>query len=150
MKVAFSPSVAWRSLFSSLSLCLLALGLIGCGSGKTPMDTSGIESAFASASGDIKAGVNQAVTALKAGKLLEGSTALENVAKSNDELTDDQRNAMIDLGATIQRILTEQPEGADIAVFQAIENMLGYLLDTPPSTVGVTPDNAQPIVVPNE
>jgi hypothetical protein len=150
MKVAFFSSVAWRSLCSSLSLCLLALGLVACGSGTTPMDTSSFESAFASASGDIKSGANQAVTALKAGKLLEGSTALENVAKSNAELTDDQRNAMIDLGATIQRILTEQPEGADIAVFQAIENMLGYLLDTPPSTVGITPDNATPIVAPNE
>lgn len=150
MKVPFSPSVAWRSLCSSLSLCFLALGLAGCGSGSTPMDTSGFESAFASATGNIKAGATEAVTALKAGKLLEGSTALENVAKSNAELTDDQRNAMIDLGATIQRILTEQPEGADIAVFQAIENMLGHLLDTVPSTVGITPDNAQPVVVPNE
>jgi hypothetical protein len=130
-----------KFLASSLA-CLAALTflLTGCGSGSKRMNTADFKAAFAGASGDVKSAADEVVQALEAGKYFEGATALANLAKSTESLSDDQKNAMINLGADIQVIVAENPESADPQVYQAIEDMMAALEGRQAAPVGVNPD----------
>lgn len=126
---------------------LAAFGLMlaaGCGSSATKMDTKDLEAAFASADAGLKASVDEAAKALNAGKLFEGATSLVNVAKASDKLTDEQKNAMINIGATIQLQMSEDDSKGDLKVWQAVEDMMAALEGMAPAQVGVNPDRVRP------
>jgi hypothetical protein len=127
-------------------IALTAIGflLTGCGRGATKMDTSEFEAAFATADPSVKGLANDAVKALKADKYFEGATALANIAKSADKLDEAQKNAMINLGATIQLIMSEDGDKADLKVYQAVEDMIAALDGRESAKVGTTPDRVLP------
>lgn len=129
-------------------LAVISLTLTGCGSGKTKMDTAELESAFSGADAELKSLVTEATKALHAGKLFEGATALANLAKSPDKLNDAQKNAMINVGATIQLQMSEDEAKSDLKVYQAVENMMAALEGQEAPTVGINPDQMRPVQTP--
>lgn len=139
------------SLLAGLALCCLGLVAAGCGGGGKPkMDTADVEKAFASADASLKGPAEEAVKMLKAGKLLDGSTALANLAKSAEKLSEEQKNAMVNLGATIQLIMSADGDQADLKVYQAVDDMLSALEGRESTPVGVTPDQTAPIRAPGK
>ncbi|MBL9137786.1 MAG: hypothetical protein JNK85_18090 [Verrucomicrobiales bacterium] len=132
---------------SLVSLVCAALGVVllaltGCGGAKTKMDTVDFEKAFAGADAAVKGQADEAVKALKAGKMFEGATALANLAKSAEKLEQSQKDAMVNLGATIQLIISEGE--SDIRVYQAVDDMINTLDGRDLSKVGTTPDRVVP------
>lgn len=124
------------------TLGVVLLCFTGCGAAKTKMDTVDFEKAFASADAAVKGQADEAVKALQAGKLFEGATALANMAKSADKLNQGQKDAMVNLGATIQLIISEGE--SDLRVYQAVDDMLNTLEGRDLSKVGTTPDRVAP------
>jgi hypothetical protein len=112
--------------------CLAVSGLLlsGCG-GKTKMDTASYEAA----------------KALKAGKYLDGATALANLAKSAEKMTDEQKQSMTELGITLQVIMSEDGDKMDLKLWQAVEDMLAALEGRESAQVGTDPDRVRPPVV---
>lgn len=134
-----------KNQISSVFIALaIGLFLTGCGRSATKMDTSEFEAAFATADPSIKGAADEAVRALKGGKYFEGATALANIAKSATKLDETQKNAMINLGATIQLIMSEDADKADLNVYQAVEDMMAALDGRESTTVGTTPDRVRP------
>lgn len=131
---------------SVLFAVLTALGcaLTGCGGGASGIDTADLEAAFRSGEPELQASATAAVQALKAGKHLDGATALANLARSAESLTEDQKNAMINVGAMIQVAMAEDGDKADLAVYQAVEDMMAALDGREASTVGTDPDRVRP------
>lgn len=132
---------------SFVSLLCAALGvalllLTGCGGSKTKMDTADFEKSFADAEAAVKGQADEAVKALKAGKMFEGATALANLAKSAEKLNQGQKDAMVNLGATIQLIISEGE--SDLRVYQAVDDMINTLDGRDLSKVGTTPDRVAP------
>ncbi|MBX3746566.1 MAG: hypothetical protein KF833_14755 [Verrucomicrobiae bacterium] len=123
----------------------VALGLFitGCGKGGG-IDTADLDAAFVRAEPEVKATATTAVQALKAGKFLDGATALANLARSAESLSEDQKNAMINVGAMIQVVMAEDGDKADLAVYQAVEDMMAALDGREASTVGTDPDRVRP------
>lgn len=130
------------------ALAALALTLAGCGGGgpgKTKMDTKEFTAAFAGADAALSGPANEAVAALNSGKMFEGATALVNLAKAGTgKFSDTQKNALINLGATIQMVMAEDGDKADLKVYQAVEDLMAALEERGASTVGVTPDRPAP------
>lgn len=124
------------------ALGVVLLFLTGCGAAKTKMDTADFDKAFASADATVKSQADEAVKALKAGKMFEGATALANLAKSAEKLDQTQKDAMVNLGATIQLIISEGE--SDLRVYQAVDDMINTLDGRDLSKVGTTPDRVVP------
>jgi hypothetical protein len=143
------PDFATR-LLTCLSLFSLLLG--GCGGGKTKMDTTAFEQAFASAAPSIKGPADEAARALKSEKYVDGATALANLAKSAESMTEEQKQAMNEVGITIQVILSEGGDEISdpMKVWQALEDMFAALEGRESATVGSDPDRVRPPVVPVE
>lgn len=142
-----------NTLLASLMAGLVAVSLMvsGCGGGGgTKMETAEFQTAFASADATLKGQAEEAAKALNAGKLFEGATALANLAKSAEKLSDDQKTAMVNLGATIQLLMSEDGDKADLKVYQAVEDMVNALEDREPTQVGTTPDRVAPPKAPAE
>ncbi len=134
------------------ALASLMLLLTGCGGGgsSTKMDTADLEKSFASADATLKGPADEAVKALKGGKYFDGATALANLAKSVDKLNDEQKNAMINVGATIQLIMSEDGDRADLKVYQAVDDMINLLNGEALKQVGTDPDRSKPAPPPAE
>jgi len=114
------------------------------------MDTAEFDRAFASADAALKGQAQEASKALNASKLFEGATALANLAKSVEKLNDDQKAAMVNLGATIQLLMSEDGDKADLKVYQAVEDMVNALESREATKVGTTPDRVAPPKSPTE
>lgn len=109
------------------------------------MDTAEFSKAFASAEVAVKGPADQAAKLLVAGKLLEGSTALVEVAKAGgDKLSEVQKNALINLGATVQLVMSEDGDKADLKVYQAVEDLMAILTDRESTKLGTSPDRVLP------
>ena len=81
-----------KSFIAMLTAGALAIIGAGCG-GETKVDTAKLQQEFSGASGEIKENVEKAVTAIKAGNLREGITALGFVLTKSNELSQAQFNA---------------------------------------------------------
>jgi hypothetical protein len=137
------------SLVTLLATGLAAVSVLlaGCGGGtaKTKMDTKEFTEAFASADASLQGPATEAAKALNSGKLFEGATALVGLAKSGSgKLSETQKNALINLGATVQMVMAEDGDKADLKVHQAIEDLMAALEERDSSTVGITPDRVAP------
>jgi uncharacterized protein YgfB (UPF0149 family) len=130
------------ALILSATLGVVLLFLTGCGAAKTKMDTADFEKSFSGADAAVKGQADEAVKALKAGKMFEGATALANLAKSAEKLDQGQKDAMVNLGATIQLIISEGE--SDLRVYQAVDDMINTLDGRDLSKVGTTPDRVAP------
>ncbi len=130
----------------------LALLLAGCGgTAKSKLDTTEFSSAFATADPAIKGPAEESVKALKAGKLFEGATALVATAKAGaDKISPEQKNALINLGSSIQMVMSEDGNKADLKVYQAVEDLMSLLTDRESSKVGTTPDRVRPPQAPGQ
>lgn len=133
-----------RFLFPTVALVLAAFGLLlsGCGgSSAAKIDTAELSQAFAGADATIKTSTDQAAKMLVDGQLAEGSTALMKVVKeSGSKLTDPQRNALVNLCASIQMVMADHPEKMDEKVQQTVEDLIAALEDQEAGKAGVTPD----------
>lgn len=137
MKIPF-PSLLLAGLTAA---GLLLAGGCGGGSSKTKMDTADFSKAFATADAALKTSADEAAKALNSGKLFEGTTELVNLAKANvEKLSDDQKNALINLSATIQMVMSEDGDKADLKVYQAVEDLIAALDSRESTRVGLTPD----------
>ncbi|MFN0067039.1 MAG: hypothetical protein ACKVYV_05320 [Limisphaerales bacterium] len=122
---------ACRALGAALALLLSA-----CGGGGTKLDTAALAAPFAAAAPALKSQADAAVKALKGGDHLAGVKALGALAKEHARLSEEQRAAMIDATAQVQTRLAEQPTANDMAVHQAIEDMMAALEGRPAKKVG--------------
>ena len=111
------------SIFLILSV---ALALAGCGGGipKTKLDTTAVESAFASS--DSKSQIDTAAASLNAGDFSGGLNTLIEVA--NGELSNEQLDAMFDILTQVQRIMAENTEKSDDAAWDATRKLSDLLL----------------------
>lgn len=101
-----------------LSLTLVVALLTGCA--KKGVDTGRLESSFRSAEPTLKTDVDNAITALKAGKNAEALAYLNKVA-SKAKLTADQQQAIKDVIAQI----TEQMKAATEKTAADLQKSLG-------------------------
>lgn len=133
-----SPLLA-RLAVSASSILVAAL-LAGCGPGgtaKTKMDTQELVTAFASAEESLKGPATEAAQALAAGKTFEGATTLVTLAKAGaGKFSDTQKNALVNLGATIQMVMAEDGDKADLKVYQAVEDLMAALEERDAGKVG--------------
>lgn len=130
-----------RLLAPGLFAALTALGLLlsGCGGGGGKLDTAEVTEAFATADAALKAPAGEAVKLLQAGKLLEGATTLVKVAKDGGEkLTEPQKNALINLSASIQ-MAAAGAQDSDAKLEQTIEDLMAALEGRESGKVGVVP-----------
>ena len=115
---------------------IIPLLLGGCGGGnKVSKDTTAFDKAFKSAPADVQTAAAKASTAFKAEKLLEASDALTETARKG-ELTQEQKDSMIDMIVKIQTIMSLNPDKSDMKVFQATENATAALEGRPAVGVG--------------
>jgi hypothetical protein len=96
-----------------LHTCLLtsilsaALLLVGCSkSGTAKVDPSPIEKSFAAADSTLKAAADKAVEAIKKADFTAATAELQKLA-SNVKLTDEQKKAITDVLAQIQKAIAE-------------------------------------------
>ncbi len=118
----------------------VGLLVTGCGGGKSRLDTAEFDRAFATADPSLKGPADEASKALKEGKFFEGTTALANLAKSSEKLSEPQKNAMINLAGNIEKIMAGDGDKADIKVFQAVNDMMAALEGRESAKAGVNPD----------
>ena len=128
---------------------ILGLALLVAGCDKSNLekaDPTELVAAFDAADPALKTPATAAAKAAKAGNLLECASSLAAVAKAGveKEISEPQRNALINLGTSIQKVMSEQGDKADLKVYQAIEDMMAALTGRDASKVGVNPDAVRP------
>lgn len=125
---------------------LISFVLAGCGGGaKTKMDTAEFSQAFSAADAAVKTPADAAVKALQAGNMLEGANSLIAVVKAGGEkLSEPQKNALINLGATVQMMMAEDGDKADMKVYQAVEDLMALINERESTPVGSSPDRVAP------
>jgi len=90
--------------------CLLGMSVLtGCGSSK--VETGKLESSFSSAQPATKSNVDAAVTAIKAGNYADALAKLQAIG-AQAKLTTEQQQAVQDVIAQVQKLLTAQAEKA--------------------------------------
>jgi hypothetical protein len=133
-----------RLLAPCVASVLAALGLLlsGCGgSSASKIDTAELTQAFASADASLKKPAEDAGKLLLAGKLLEGTTGLVKLAKDGGEkLTEPQKNALINLCASVQMVMSEDAAKVDEKVHQAVEDLMAALEGRDSGKIGINPD----------
>ena len=133
-----------RLLAPCVATVLAALGLLlsGCGgSSSSKIDTAELAQAFSGADAALKTSTDEAAKLLNGGKLLEGTTTLVKVAKEGGEkLTEPQKNALINLCASVQMVMSESSKPADEKVHQAVEDLMAALEGRDSGKVGINPD----------
>jgi outer membrane murein-binding lipoprotein Lpp len=137
-----------KNLFSHLVTVLVlsaTLLIAGCGgAAKTKLDTTELVAAFASADAALKSQVDAAAKTLNSGKLLEGTSALVPFTKASQEnLSEEQKTALLNLVAQVQTIITEDASKGDPAIFQATQDLVAAVEGRESTKVGVTPDMLQ-------
>ena len=124
----------------TLALLVIPLLLEGCGGGtKVSKDTTAFDKAFKSAPADVQAAAAKAAAAFKEEKLLEASNALTEAAKKG-ALSQEQKDAVIDMVVKIQTIMSVNPDKSDMKVFQATENATAAAEGRPAVAVGIRPN----------
>ncbi len=137
-----------KNLFSHLVTVLVLSATFltaGCGgAAKTKLDTTEFVAAFASADAALKSQVDAAAKTLNSGKLLEGTSALVQFTKASQEnLSEEQKTALLNLVAQLQTIITEDASKGDPAMFQATQDLVAAVEGRESTKVGVTPDMLQ-------
>jgi uncharacterized protein YpuA (DUF1002 family) len=84
------------------TLIAWALILAGCSKSGSSVDTSPVEKSFASADAILKSAADKAVTAIKAADYSSATAELQKLV-TNVKLTDDQKKAVNDVLAEIQK-----------------------------------------------
>jgi hypothetical protein len=117
----------------------------GCGGpAKAKLDTTELVAAFSSADAAMKSQVDAAAKSLNSGKLLDGTSALVQFTKASQEnLSDEQKTALLNLVAQVQTIITEDASKGDPAMFQATQDLVAAVEGRESTKVGVTPDMLQ-------
>jgi hypothetical protein len=121
-------------------LAAVSLLLAACGGGSTKLDVEPLRAPFASAAAELKAPAEAALQALQAGRHAEGLQALLPVARARDKLTDEQRDALAAVAANVQIIATQAAGSDNLAVQQAVEDLMAALENRPASKVSVNPN----------
>jgi hypothetical protein len=100
--------------------------------------------AFAGADAALKSQVDAAAKTLNSGKLLDGTSALVQFTKASQEnLSEEQKTALLNLVAQVQTIITEDASKGDPAIFQATQDLVAAVEGRESTKVGVTPDMLQ-------
>lgn len=86
-----------------------SVAFVGCG--KKGVDTGSLEKNFASAEAPAKAGVEKAVSSIKAGDYAGALTELKKVA-DKAKLTPEQQQAINDVIAQVNQMIAEQMKAA--------------------------------------
>lgn len=88
-----------------LAITLTTLALTGCNKSGGSVDASPIEKSFAAADSTLKAAAEKAVSAIKNADYSTATAELQKLAAN--KLTDDQKKAISDVLAQVQKALTE-------------------------------------------
>ncbi len=88
------------------SLVAALLVLPGCSKSGTSVDASPIEKSFASADATLKSAADKAVAAIKSADYSSATVELQKLA-SNVKLTDEQKKAINDVVAQIQKAVAD-------------------------------------------
>jgi hypothetical protein len=87
-------------------MAAVALVFVGCSKNSTKIDTAPVEQSFASADPTTKTTADKAVSAIKAGDYTSAANELKNLA-SNAKLTPEQQQAIKDVTAQVQKVITD-------------------------------------------
>ncbi len=82
-----------------------ALALVGC-SGSSKVDTSALQKSFAPAESTLKSSADKAITCVKNADYKGALDELQKLA-ANAKLTDDQKKAITDVMAQVQKVISE-------------------------------------------
>ncbi|MBN2508424.1 MAG: hypothetical protein JXQ71_17230 [Verrucomicrobia bacterium] len=111
--------------FTSILAALAATTLFFAGCGKTDqpaqIDTSALTQSFASAEATVKTAVENTVSAVKQGNYAGALQQLQKLG-ANAKLTDDQKKAVTDLIAKVQKAITETVGKAATEAGKAADN----------------------------
>jgi Skp family chaperone for outer membrane proteins len=106
----------------------LTFGLLGTACSKArKVETDNLNRSFAAAPAELKTEIQRALTAIKSKDFDTALAALKTVAESND-LTDDQKRALLDTTTDITVILAEDPPDNVEDLFDLIEDINMALL----------------------
>ena len=114
MSMSTSKLISMKTLSSLLLSTLLCCAFLLCGCGQSggsggtmaSVDASPIEKAFASAEPALKGAAEKVTTALKSGSLTSALPDLQQLA-ANAKLTDDQKKAISDVLAKVQKAIAD-------------------------------------------
>ncbi len=125
------------------AICLL---FTGCGGEAGPkLDTAEVESAFANAEAPIKGQVDAAAKLLNSGKLVDGTSALARMAReSHEQLSEEQKTALVNLVTTIQLIMSADGNKGDLKLYQAADDLMAGMDGREAPRVGINPDAVRP------
>ena len=100
------------------------LAFAGCsgGNNNSSVDTGKLESSFSSAESATKGAVDKAVAAIKSSDYSSALTELKSLA-SQAKLTPEQQQAIKDVMAQVQKMVTEAASKAVGEVGKAVENL---------------------------
>jgi hypothetical protein len=87
-------------------LAAILLTLSACSKSGTSVDTSSLEKSFASAEATVKSAADKAVAAIKGADYSSATAELQKLA-SNVKLTDEQKKAVTDVLAQLQKAVME-------------------------------------------
>jgi hypothetical protein len=110
-----------RFTWIAVVIAVSALTLVGCS--KSGVDTGKLESSFSSAPPADKSNVDAAVSAIKAGNYTEALAKLQATA-AKAQLTPEQKQAVQDVIAQVQKELTAKAEAAQKEAGKAVEGLM--------------------------
>ncbi len=103
-----------KSLITIVASCALALFVVGCGS-EEKLDSSKLQSEFASTSGEIKASADKAVAAINAGNINEAITALDVLISHSNDLSQAQIDAATEAFVVANVVVFEKGDAESAA-----------------------------------
>lgn len=99
-----------------------ALALAGCSNQSGSVDTAPFEKSFAAAEGSLKESADKAVASIKAADYSGALTELKKLAE-NAELTPEQKQAIDDLIAQVQKAITDAAGQATEEAGKALQDV---------------------------
>jgi hypothetical protein len=112
-----------KSLFTFIAACFTSAFLVGCG-GEATVDTSKLQSQFASASGDAKAEVDKAITAINSGDMRGAVSSLGKVMTMSNDLSQAQLTAVEEAFVMANVVVLEQGDAQSAAESKANKSAL--------------------------
>ena len=112
-----------KSLFTFVAACFAAVFLVGCG-GQATVDTSKLQSEFASASGDAKTEVDKAINAINSGDMLGAVSALGKVMTMSNDISQAQLTAVEEAFVMANVVVLEQGDAQSAAESKANKSAL--------------------------